>query len=418
MIRPVLGTIAARVAMAAISLLVVAIAARALGLADVGRISLIVLGVTFILLVNHVVGGTGLVYLESRHGTATLRWIAYAWATITAVSAYALCSALAIVPDDLLPHVVAIAWIQSVSSIHLSLLLGRERYAATNALQSLRSLLLLLAFAFFLSQASAELMDYVRACYVADGITALLSALLLRRKPGQHSDTVAAFKAMLRQGAPAQIANGLQLINYRFSYYLMDRFQGAAALGLWSIITQLAESAWLAPKSLGTVLFARVSNLDERTRQRDLTLTMLKASVAMAFAAAMLLILLPDAMYHAVFGPEVSGVRKLVLALSPGLLAMAASQALSHFLSGTGLVAHNTIASGIGLVVTLALGAALIPERGATGAAITASAAYTSALLYQILVFNRITQAGLRHYLPDHRDLDCLLTVWRRIRRA
>lgn len=415
MIRPVLGTIVARVAVAAANLLLVAIAARVLGLADVGRISLIVLAITFILLFNHVIGGSGLVYLEPRHGTSTLRTIAYAWAALTAGLAYLGAKTLGMVPRELLPHVVAIAAMQSVSSIHLALLLGRERYAASNGLQTMRSLLLLIAFSVLLRHEGSDLMDYVVACYIADGATALLSGAMLLSRPGQRTDAAAAFLAMLRQGAPAQVANGLQLVNYRFSYYLIDRFQGATALGIWSITTQLAESTWLAPKSLGTVLYARVSNLAEINRQRDLTLAMLKVSVGVALLAALVLIALPSTVFKWVFGPDVHGIQHLVLALCPGLLAMAASQALSHFLSGVGRVHMNTIASGIGLCVTIVLGILLIPGHGAAGAAWTASIAYSASALYQAAVFNRLTRARLTNYLPNRSDVANILALWRRI---
>lgn len=415
MIRPVLGTVIARVAIAAANLLLVAVAAQHLGLADVGRISLIVLGITFVLLFNHVIGGSGLVYLEPRHGTHTLRAIAYGWAIIVAIAAYFVADVLDVIPRELLMHVIAIAALQSISSIHLSILLGRERYGANNGLQALRSVILLVSFVLLLRSEGPDLMDYVNACYLADGVTALLSGALLGGRSGRSSDAVVAFIAMMRQGAPSQLANGLQLINYRFSYYLVDRFHGVAALGIWSITTQLAESAWLAPKSLGTVLYARVSNLAEIERQRDLTLVMLKVSVAVALLAAICLLLLPGRLYAAIFGPEVLGIKWLVLAMSPGLIAMAASQAMSHFLSGVGRVRVNTVSSAVGLVVTIMMGVILVPKHGAAGAAVTASSAYCASVLYQFLVFNRITHSGFRHYLPNHSDVANIIALWRRI---
>lgn len=415
MIRPVLGTVVARVAIAAVNLLLVAMAAQHLGLADVGRISLIVLGITFILLFNHVIGGSGLVYLEPRHGTRTLCAIAYGWAALVSGTAYLLAGWLEVMPGELLPHVVAIAALQSISSIHLSILLGRERYGASNGLQVLRSVVLLGSFTLLLRSDGPDLMDYVQACYAADGVVALLSGVMLAGRRGRDSDAVAAFLAMMRQGAPAQLANGLQLINYRFSYYLVDRFHGAAALGIWSITTQLAESTWLAPKSLGTVLYARVSNLGEIEKQRDLTLVMLKVSVGVALLAAVVLTLLPERLYAAIFGPEVLGIRWLVLAMSPGLLAMAASQALSHFLSGVGRVRVNTMASAVGLALTIVLGIVLVPTHGASGAAVTASSAYCASALVQVLVFNRITRSRFAHYLPDRSDMANIRALWRRM---
>lgn len=415
MTRPIIGTVASRVAIAAFNLLLVAVAAQVLGLADVGRISLLVLGISFILLVNHVVGGGGLVYLEPRHGTVTLRWLAYGWAAVTAAAAYVVARAFRLIPDELLLHVPLLALLQSIASIHLSLLLGRERYAAHNSLQVMRAALLLGAFIALLRMDGQRLMDYVHASYLADGCTALISGLLLSRRPGQRTDAVQALIAALRQGIPAQLANGLQLLNYRFSYYLMDRFHGASALGIWSIATQLAESAWLAPKSLGTVLYARVSNLDEAIRQRDITIAVLKLSVGLALLATLALVALPASLFQAVFGDAVIGIRWMVLLLSPGLLAMAASQALSHYLSGVGLVRHNTIGSGIGLLVTVFVGFALIPLQGAQGAALTASCAYSASVLYQTMVFMRVAQARLHHFLPDRRDRERITELLRKL---
>jgi O-antigen/teichoic acid export membrane protein len=414
MIRPAVGTILTRAAMAAASLLLVALAARALGLAGVGQMSLLLLCITFIVLLSGV-AGSGLVYLEPRHGTRTLRLLAYAWSAASCLAAYPIVSALKLAPEGLAAHACALAFIESVSVTHLNLLLGRERYSAFNALQLLRAVLLLAAFAMLIRQEGAAVMDYVWAIGIAQTATAVLSALLLARHPGQRSDAWMAAVALLRQGLPAQAANGLQLLTYRLSYFLVERFQGAALLGLWSITNQLSESAWLAPKSLGTVLYARVSNVQERERQRDLTLSVLKLSVALAALAAALLIALPDAVYRWAFGPAVAGVRWMVALLVPGLLAMAASQALSHFLSGIGAVRHNTVASGIGLGITVAGGFALIPSQGLHGAAITASCAYCASFLYQAFLFRRMTGARWKHCLPDAQDARRLGGLWRRM---
>jgi len=407
--RAALGTIATRVAIAAAQLLVAALAAHLLGLAEVGRMSLLVLAITFVMLAVNIVSGGALVYLEPRHGTRTLRRIAYGWALLVSAAAALVLEPIGLAPEGLGVHAAALALLEAIGSIHLTLLLGRERFGHHNALVLGRGLVLLGTFIALLRIDGPAFEDYLFALYAAQGFTALVSALLLARLPGAHSDATTAFLAMLRYGFPAQLANGLQLLNYRLSYYLVQRFQGASALGLWAITTQLAESAWLAPKSLGTVLYER---------QRQLTLTELKASVFIAATATLLLALLPETVFMWVFGPEAIGIRQLVLLLAPGLVAMAASQALSHYLSGVGKVQHNTIASGLALIVTLAAGFTLIPAHGANGAALTASAAYSTALLYQAIVFNRLTESRLVHYLPDTHDLDRLLALLRRMKRG
>lgn len=415
MIRPAIGTIATRTVITALNLLVVVVAGNTLGATGIGAISLLVLGITFILLGNNVVGGGGLVYLVPRHGARALRWPAYVWALLVAAVAWPVVHHLPLVPDGLAGHAVGLALLQSFCSIHFGLLLGRERIAAHNGLLVLQAAMLLGLFVWFLQRGSADLLDYVYAAYLAHGSTALLTGIASIDRARGPAPTTHPLIDLFRQGSLAQAANGLQLLNYRLAYYLVERFVGTAALGLYAVTTQLAESAWLAPKSLGMVLYARVSNTPEADRQRDLTLTVLKAAVGIALVTVLVLLILPDVLYQAVFGPSITGIAPLVLLLAPGLLAMSASQAISHYLSGSGRVHHNTIGSGLGLLVTLALGFSLIPDLGLRGAAITASAAYTTALLYQLVVFQRLTRARLANYLPDANDVERLRTIWRRI---
>lgn len=415
MIRPVIGTLASRIAIAVLNLLVIALAAQGLGVSGVGAISLIVLGITFILLLNNVVGGGGLVYLVPRYSAAALCWPAYGWAVLTAVVAWAvLWQWPQLVPDGYAEHVVALAFLQSITGIHHGLLLGRERYGPSNAVMVAQPAILLLAFAMLLREGGAMVMDYVQAAYIAFGTTAVGSGLLTMGR-SVPAGAGGAWAGLFRQGVPAQLANALQLVNYRLVYYLVERAQGLAALGTYSITTQLAESAWLAPRSLGSVLYARISNTAERERQRDLTLTVWKVAVGIALAALVVLLLLPDAVYRLVFGPEVGGIAPIVAWMAPGLLAMSASQALSHYLSGTGRVYHNAIASGLGAVVTVLLGPWAISAMGLYGAGLTTSAAYMVATGYQTIVFGRATGARLRHYLPDARDVERLRTLLGRV---
>lgn len=414
MMRPMIGTVATRVVIAASNLLLVALAAHLLGLESVGRMSLLLLAITMIMLACNVVGGGALVYLEPRHGTRTLRWIACTWSALACLACYPIVQVLKLAPEGYAGYACVLAFIESLATIHLTLLLGRERYAQHNGLQVMRAGVMLSSFVLLSRHQGAGLSDYALAFGIAQGSTATMAFLLLAGQRASASDAIAAARALFRQGLPAQAANGLQLLNYRLSYYLIDRFQGAGALGLWSITSQLSESSWLVPKSLGTVLYAKVSNMAERDRQRDTTLAVLKISVFMAAMAAAILIALPGSVYQLVFGAEAKGIRRLVAILLPGLLAMAASQALSHFLSGSGRVMHNTIASGLGLVVTIVVGFLLIPSKGALGAALTASLAFTVSVFYQAIVFSRLTGARLLDYLPNAGDAEQFRVIWRR----
>lgn len=417
MIRPVAATVVARVAITVLNLLLIVVGGHALGAEGLGTMSLMVLGITIILLLNHVVGGGGLVYLVPRMGVRPLLAPSYAWAVLTAVIAWLVQQAVPLVAEPWVVHVVALAFLQSLNSIHLSILVGRERIGLQNGILVGQAAVQLIAFAALLRMEGAGIEDYVLATYLAHGLTAVLSgyfALSLRDAPRRQPGNL--LQALFRQGGLAQIANLLQLLNYRFAYYLIERFRDLGSLGLFSVTTQLAEGAWLVPKSIGGVLYSKVSNLAEAEHQRNLTLILYKTSVLVGAVFCAVLLIIPDGLYAWIFGPEIRGLHPVLFWMVPGLLAMSGSQVLSHFLSGTGKVLHNTIGSGLGLLVTVPLGFALIPTYGLIGAAIASSAAYTASVAYQTVVFLRLTGTSWLDLFPHAGDGQRVLQVWSRVR--
>ncbi len=419
MIRPVIGTIGTRVVSMACNLLVLAVAGHALGTEGLGEIGLIVLGIALIMVLNNVVGGGALVYLAPRFPMARLLRPAYFWALFTAVVAMMVLHILPLVPKAHVWHVVVLAFVQSLYTAHHGILLGHERIRAYNTIVAVQSVVLLVTF-ITLTRISpvAHVGHYITASYVSFGCGFLFSSLVLRgladREPQPGGN---AWRALFKHGGLVQVANLTQLLNYRLAYYLVEAFRGTAALGLYSVAIQLAESAWLVPKSLGMVLYARVSNMEEADRQRDITLTIMKGASAFALLVAAVLLLLPDPLFQWVFGPEVTGLTPLVFLLLPGLLAMAASQALSHWYSGTGRNGHNAIGSGIGSFFTVVAGLILIPLHGLPGAAITASLAYCANTTYQLITFMHLTGSRVRHLLPNPDDARHLREAWQQMRR-
>lgn len=418
MLKQATSTVVSRVFVTGMNLLVMVLAGHILGANGLGTIGLLVLGITLVMLPANLIGGGALVYLVPRIPLKRLLGPAYAWAMISAMIAWPVLRTFQLVPAGYEGHVCALAFIQAVYSVHFGVLLGQERIARHNAISALHAAALLVAFAaLLLFDEHQDAMAYVRASYVAFGITAVLTAISIdRHRPVNASAHIHVGRTMLRQGLWVQGANGLQLLNYRLAYWIIEHTLGRAALGLYSVGTQLAESAWIAPRSLGMVLVSRVSNLEEVAKQRSLTL--LTAKVAIAFAAAVVLVLcvLPDAVFRLAFGPEIQGLRPIVLLLAPGIMSMSASQAFSHYFSGKGQNRHNLVGSGLGMIITAGMGWWAVLHWGLYGAALTASLAYTASVVYQWTVFSRRHHVTLADLLPDADDLARLRGLWRTLR--
>ena len=406
MIRQATGTLLARVHVTGMNLLTMMLAGHNLGIAGLGGISLVVLGITLLMLPASFIGGGAMVHHVPRARLRTLLWPAHACAGIGALAGWGLLSTVPLVPAGTEAHVAALAFMQAMYTAHLGIILGRGRIGWHNLITALQGTVLLLVFALRLHYGARSLMDYLFASYVAFGITLMLSAWAVHRLHRHDGAQQAVdMRALLRQGWWVTGANTLQLVNYRFAYTLVDSFRGMAALGVYSIGNQLAESAWLVPRSLGMVLLSQVSNEDREAERTRLALLALKLSLSAATAMLLILVLLPGSVYSLAFGKDVTGLRPILLLLFPGILAMAASQAFSHYFSGIGRNRSNMLASGLGMLVTLGIGPWAVGRWGLHGAAATASLSYLCGTAIQFGVFLRATRAPLSAFLPHRADL-------------
>lgn len=405
MLKAISGTIVARIITTALGLLITVIAGHRLGTAGLGTIGLIVLGITLVRLGMDIVGGSALVYLVPRVALGRLLRPCYLWSVIAAGAGYGVISFFKLVPPGYAGDVALLAFLQGIHAIHLSVLLGQQRIRAINGIAVLQALVLVVAFALLACIPDPDAHAFVMASYLSFGAALVLGILAMRKHLPVHAEAPAnVLRLLIRQGTYVQMANGMQLMNYRLAYWLIEKFKGTAVLGIYTVANQLAEGSWLVPKSLAMVLYSRISNIREMEGQRLLTLSFLKLSLACATGMVAVLVLLPAGVFQWLFGPEVTGITPLIALLAPGIMGSAASQAFSHFFSGTARNLHNVVASGLGLVVTVAAGLLLVPAYGLPGAAITATLAYAIGTLYQTAAFMRITGSKFRDLWPNAAD--------------
>jgi len=408
LIKKILGTAGSRLIITLISFIVVIINARNLGAGGVGEITLLVLGITIILLISNVVGGGALVYLIPRFDLFTILVPAYFWSFLSAIiGAYAL-SFFDLIPRIYTHHVLFLSLFQSLASTNLNVLLGKEKIKQFNFISVFQVVVLigsLILFFFYLNR--IEVISYIYSMYLAYFSSFLISAFAIRKfvnfEGFEKFDE--AIIQIFKYGTYVQLANLLQLLNYRLGYFIIERFLGKPSLGVFSVGTQVSEGLWLFGKSVAMVQYSRISNSTDAVYARILTLRFIKFVFVLTFSLLAVLILIPDSFFVLIFMKDFSGLHQIILSLSPGILAMSVSMILSHFFSGTGRHYHNTISSGIGLVLTLIFGFTLIPEFGILGAGITASISYFASAGYQLIVFMKITKTSAGNFLLSGDDI-------------
>jgi O-antigen/teichoic acid export membrane protein len=412
-LKKIAGTAFTRFLNAGLSLAIVAVAYRVFGAEAYGTVILVILGITFIQLVNNFVGGSVLVYLVPRFNVLNLFILSYVWAAVVAVAGSGLLHVLALIPAEFFFETMLLSLLFSWASVNMMILLGKENIRMYNLLSILQPLGILtgiLIFAVLLKKSSP--IHYIYAlffAYLISLVAGLLSVKRFLRKVELHK-IGKPLRSVFKLGGMMQMANIAQFFNYRLSFYLLERFYDASVLGRFAVAVQLAEGMWLIAKSLALVQYSRIANMaDDTAYAKRVTLMFLKFTVVATLAMLAVLLLLPLSFFELAFGRDVAHLKPAILFLSPGILVLAAGMILSHYFSGTGRPHYNTIASLIGLVVVFLAGMALIPLMGINGAGLTASISYLTIFIYQMYWFRKISGASLAEMIISRRDIEIII---------
>lgn len=407
MLKKILGTLGARLINALISLSILIIITHYLGPEGVGTLGLLILGITIILLLSNFVGGGALIYLIPRIDLLSLLIPSYLWAGFSAIIGTFILSYFNAFPDKYTYDILFLSLIQSLGSINMSILLGKEEIQRYNIITVIQMITLFISLSYFIFILHKyQVISYVYSLYAAYLITFILSFFSIKSflKFTNFSKIGQAIKQMFKYGSYVQFASIFQLMNYRLSYYIINAYIGRAALGIYTAGNRLSEGLWLIGKSVSMVQYTRISNSKDEEYSKKLTLNLLKFTFVITFILMIIVLLLPVDVFSFVFGKEFSQIKVVMLSLSVGIIAMSVSMMFSHFFSGTGRHYHNTIGSAIGVVITFILGFTLIPRYGIIGAGITASVSYLSSTIYQLIIFVKITKVKAKDFLIKKSD--------------
>jgi O-antigen/teichoic acid export membrane protein len=376
----------------------VVIQSRFLDAAGRGRFVLVVLTVTIL---ARLFGQFGLAAASLGHGEQrrTLVLKALAWTAVFALGGVVLILAAGALIDSFglrLAAIAAPALLPNVVDACLSgVLLGAARIRLWNYVQVLPPLLTLagmLVFVVGLGGGIDAAVAVWSAAYFATAFFALGATRDLCRPLARVAllDREGRTLVALACGMGAvQIVN---LIGYRVELFVLDRFKGLAAVGIYSIGMQAAESIWLLPAAIASAITAPVVHGDAASAARTVRNACLKgllytAGVAVALGLAAPFVIPP------VFGEDFRHAARPLAFLLPGVVAYAPVTILVVYISiRASRPRLSLLVSIVGLVVTAALSLLLIPPYGASGAAVASSIGYAAGAVAAWLIFERLVR--------------------------
>lgn len=422
MLKNILSTFFLRIGTAVLSLGLLVASTRFLGAEGRGLVSLVLTGVGMISMLNGFMGGSSLVYLLSQRRDAgylsmALR-VSAAWAAAMSLAGSGLMLSLGLYARDMMVHIMLLSLLANLLGIVLYSLLAFGMILAYNLIGMLQVAVTLGVFVISSLMVGPGLGRYLAALY-ASYIVCLAAALASHSRargqatPQTAEPMIAVAWGILKYGLLSQTGLVVQYLNYRLSYFFLNHYAGASAVGIYSVGAMLAESLWMLAGSIALVLYARVSSAGDSQAAQGMTVQLAKFSLVATLGMLGMLLAVPPRLLGSVFGRDFSGVGLVILCLAPGILALSFSMVINHYLAGTGMFLVNTLAAALGLAVTVAGNMALVPRLGLVGAGLTASAAYLAAAAFAVVFFLRSTGICPRRLLPGPGDLASLKAMVR-----
>src|SRR5215210_1233985 len=297
-----------------------------------------------------------------------------------------------------LAAIAAPALVPNIVNAYLSgVLLGSARIRLWNYVQVLPPLLTLagmLVVVVGLNGGVDEAVAVWTAAYFVTAAFALVAARDLWLPLGRTALFDRAGRAIVWLGCGMGLVQIVNLIGYRVELFVLDRFKGLAAVGIYSIGMQAAEAIWLIPAAIASAITAPVvhdtsAGAAHLIRSACVKGLLYTTGVAVAVGVAAPFVIPP------LFGSDFEGAARPLAVLLPGVVLYAPVTILVVFISIRAARPRlSLLVSFVGLVVTTATSFVFIPAYGATGAALASSIGYAAGGLAAWLCFVRLARTA------------------------
>jgi O-antigen/teichoic acid export membrane protein len=334
------------------------------------------------------------------------------------VGTYALLdgSALELIPAEVVPvlaagPVLGLAWQWS-----WCLVLARERYesyATVFVAPAVATLVVSppLALAFGVSEAIVGIVAGLAAGAVAGVWLSARLGARWRLREGRDG-RAQRLRSALGFGIQSWGSEVLRYSNMRLDLFFVTAYASAADVGKYSVAVTVATIGLILPLALSTTIMPRTAKLSGAAARRDASLADANLSDARACRHTVLMLPLTAAVLAVLllvgvplfYGSEFDLTIELGFILLPGVLLLGLSQVMTSIVQGRGrpdYAFYVVLATAPPTALAYLL---VIPDSGATGAAVVSTCSYAATAVVTYLFFRRATGIGPRAALVPSRE--------------
>lgn len=355
-----------------------------------GEIALVIANVSIISIFSNIFCGSTVAYHAPRIQRNSLIGLALTGALIISLCG-ALIFSLLFEFRYFLP-LFLIAFLLSLTTSFSSYWLGTNNITDYNLLTLLVPLLILATLLAFYFIFRINSLNAIYLAYYSGICIALIFAVTLLSKQEAFNFPEMSFtavKSVLKYGINNEFNSLLQFLNYRLSYYFIIKLLGISDLGIFSVAVAVSEAVWIISRSMSAIHFSNVINTVDPIKNRNETVAFAKQSFLISLIVLVVAVLLPEPVFRLVFGEEFGDVKKLIIYLLPGVVAISVSNLFGHYFAGSGKLRILTYKSLIGLCTTIIILPFLIKQYQLTGVCIALNVSYILSSLYLWLTFRK-----------------------------
>ena len=216
----------------------------------------------------------------------------------------------------------------------------------------------------------------------------------------------------------AYLCNLLNYLNYRFDFWIVQRYFGNYDLGIYSLSVNLSQSLWLIITPISLVLFPKFNgqSLDKEEKRRIFLLS-LKLVMMVIFFSQVATFIFSGFLVPLVYGGEFMNSVLPLKILVCGILFSCLSKLIAMYFVTSGEVKINLKATVIGLIFTIPLDLILIPKLGLVGASLATSITYLAILSSQMMFGRKVLQIKLSQVLTfNSSEIEIQKSAWNQLR--
>ena len=222
------------------------------------------------------------------------------------------------------------------------------------------------------------------------------------------------YVSALRFGIWACISETLKFLNFRLDQLVMGFITTEAVLGIYAVAVNASEILLYLPSATAAALLPIVARADAAD-QHDRTLRTFRILMVITIPGTAVAMVAGIFLIPLLFGSAYQASVSVFLLLVPGALGFTALTVFSSSALGSRMPVRSSLGAGTAFVVGIATLLVLVPRYGADGAAVSATLAFLSGGVVQILAHHTREPFPFRALLPSPTDVRDTLAAARRV---